>query len=382
MSETVTVHFATNREEIRKRGVVIGFGKRPHQNSALWLRYGAAEMVARADGDGFDLAELRVAREAIPDGSRAGAKPVLGSQEVFDGLRERLAANRADLVALIHGFASTFESALSNAAELKVKLSTRDLPVETAAFCWPSDGTLFPFWAAYYADRRDVRESAAAAVAALKGTAKESAPLIGDVSMRDDARSAAKAAERALLRMRSYLLGLPREEMCDRNMHLIAHSMGNYMLRHALQALISDLGEKRLPRLFKNIFLMAADEDDDAFEHEGKFARLPELAEAVHVYFARNDRALTVSDVTKGNRDRLGTAGPRTLAVVPHKVVLVDCTDVSETGSVFDAGHQYYRKRPEVLADMRAVLSGLPPERVPNRVWVPERSCWRIRPAG
>jgi len=380
MAETVTVHFATNREEIRKRGAVVGFGKRPHQNSALWLRYGAAEMAARADGDGYDLAELRVARETIPDGSSASAKPVLGSQEVFDGLRARLAANGADLVALIHGFASTFESALSNAAELKTRLSAPALPVETAAFCWPSDGALFPFWAAYYADRSDVRASAEAAVAALKGTARETAPLIGDVSMRDDARSAAKAAERALLRIRSYLLGLPREEMCERNMHLIAHSMGNYMLRNALQAMISDLGERRLPRLFKNIFLMAADEDDDAFEHADKLARLPELAEAVHVYFARNDRALTISDITKGNRDRLGTAGPRTLAVVPHKVVLVDCTEVSDTG-LSDARHQYYRKRPEVLADMRAVLSGLPPEQVPNRVWVPERSCWRIRPA-
>ena len=394
MPETVTVHFATNREEIRKRGAITGFGTRPHQSSALWLRYGAAEM--KPGRDGFSLAELRVAEERLSDG--AGVPPdtiKLGSDSVFDGLRQRMTSNRADLVTLIHGFACTFENALANAAELKAGLGTAELPIETAVFSWPSDGQLFPFWAAYYADRKDARDAARKVIKALREQelAKpepdprrlrqiESEPLIGNVTMRDDGRAAAKPVERALLRLRGYLRDLPSEDACRRNLHLVAHSMGNYVLRNTLQALISDLGERRLPRLFKNIFLMAADEDDDAFEHADKFARLPELADAVHVYFARNDRALTISDVTKGNRDRLGSAGPRNLAALPQKVVLVDCTDVSDVPGVSDVRHQYYRARPEVLADVQAVLRGTPPHEIANREWVPQRSCWRIKPAG
>ena len=151
-------------------------------------------------------------------------------------------------------------------------------------------------------------------------------PFISYASDRDDARSSAKAIARALQRFLAYLAELERkvragemkpEELCRANIHLIAHSMGNYALRNALQALISDYGGRTMPRVFKTIFLMAADEDNDAFEHDGKLARLPELAEQVCVYFARNDGALVISDVSKGNPDRLGATGPRTLTALP-----------------------------------------------------------------
>ena len=173
--------------------------------------------------------------------------------------------------------------------------------------------------------------------------------------------------------------GVQKDDWCNADFHLVAHSMGNYMLRNALQALLSDLGDKTLPRLFKNIFVMAADEDADAFEDPAKLARLPELGEAVHVYFARNDLALTISDKTKAQPDRLGSTGPRTLTSLPHKVVLIDCTDVSETASLTDARHQYYRRRDEVIADVRQVIAGKTPESIEGRRWVPERRCFMIR---
>ena len=148
------------------------------------------------------------------------------------------------------------------------------------------------------------------------------------------------------------------------------------------RAVWRQVGEKTLPRLFKNIFLMAADEDADAFEDSAKLARLPELAEAVHVYFARNDLALTISDKTKAQPDRLGSTGPRTLTSLPHKVVLVDCTDVSETASITDARHQYYRRRDEVIADVRQVIAGKTPESIDGRKWIPERRCFMIKKQG
>jgi esterase/lipase superfamily enzyme len=346
----VTVHFATNREEVRQDDSVIGFGSGLNQISPLWVRYGAADMVAQKKGNAFGISAMRLAPEAIPGlgAVPTGTTPLLGSSAVFDGLRQRMIANKADLVLLLHGYSCDMPTALSNAAELKTNWGTRTKPLETAVFGWPSDGNIVP--------------------------------IIAYASDRDDARSSAKAVARSLLRFIAYLRELDRKDWCDRNIHLVAHSMGNYVLRNALQAMISELGGRTLPRVFKNIFLMAADEDNDAFEHADKLARLPELGEAVQVYFARNDRALTISDLTKGNPDRLGSTGPRTLTSLPQKVTLVDCTDVSDTSPIVDARHQYYRKRSEVLSDIRAVIAGTPADAIAGRDWVPARFCFRIRP--
>lgn len=348
MAAPVTVHFATNRDEIVEGENVVGFGTGLNQRSPLWLRYGAADMVAQRSGNAFGVSALRVAPETIPLKEEKGSvAPVFGSSAVFDGLRKRLIENKADLVLLLHGYACDMPTALSNAAELKTKWAPAARPLETAVFAWPSDGVIVPF--------------------------------LSYASDRDDARSSAKAVARALLRLLEYLGGLDRREWCNGSIHLVAHSMGNYVLRNALQALISEKGGRTLPRVFKNIFMMAADEDNDAFEHQDKLARLPELAEAVHVYFAGNDGALTISDVSKGNPDRLGTTGPRTLTSLPQKVTLVDCADVSYTAPDLDVRHQYYRKRQEVIADIRAVIAGTPAERIAGREWVPSRFCYRIR---
>lgn len=344
-----TVHFATNREEQTNGTDVTGFGPALNPKSPLWLRYGAADMTGPSRGTGYNIGALRVAPESIPGVTDGAETRVLGSQSTFDGLRERLVANKADLLLLLHGYACTFPGALSNAAELKNAYSTRAVPLETAVFSWPANGETVP-WISYASDR-------------------------------DDARSSAKAVARALRRIMDYLQGLPRDEWCNQRVHLVAHSMGNYVLRNALQAMISDFGSRTLPRLFDTIFLMAADEDADAFETDRKLARLPELAQSIQVYFAANDRALTISDKTKANPDRLGSTGPRVLTSLPHKVTLVDCAPVSTTSGLTDANHQYYRRRPEVIRDVQQVLAGLPPEAVKGREWVESRSCFRIKPA-
>jgi esterase/lipase superfamily enzyme len=350
MADPVTVHFATNREETPDAAAPTGFGPALNHRSPLWLRYGAADMASQKRGAAFGIRELRVAPESIPGVTADDdATRLLGSTSVFDGLRGRLVANKADLVLLLHGYACDFPAALSNAAELRTKWGTKARPIETAVFAWPADGTIVP-WIAYASDR-------------------------------DDARSSAKAVARALLRFLAYLRELDRKDRCGANIHLVAHSMGTYVLRNAVQAMISDLGARPLPRVFKTIFLMAADEDNDALEDPRKLGRLPELGESVQVYFARNDRALTISDLTKGNPDRLGTTGPRTLTSLPQKVTLIDCAEVSDTRPITDARHQYYRKRPEVLADIRAVLAGTAPEDVPGREWIAARSCFRLRPS-
>jgi esterase/lipase superfamily enzyme len=352
----ITVHFATNREEVKGK---IPFGPGLNRNSPLFLRYGTAQVAPPTSRrEDFSLKSVRIAPEAIPGVNAAlGAQVKLGSAAVYAGLQERLIANNADLLVFLHGYACDFEMAMMRAAELKHRWATAERPLEVAVFSWPADGTMVP--------------------------------LISYASDRDDARSSAKAVARALLRMVDFFRAMADERReaiklnkepppaCNARLHLVAHSMGNYTLRNAFQAMRSDLGGK-VPRLFDTIFLMAADEDNDAFEDIDKFMHLPDLAHTVQVYFALNDHALTISDVTKMNPDRLGTAGPRTLTNLPQKVTLIDCTRVSSTPAISEANHQYYRQRPEVLADVQAVLAGVPADSIPNREFLSDKRAFRI----
>mgnify|MGYP000635563021 CR=1 FL=1 len=112
------------------------------------------------------------------------------------------------------------------------------------------------------------------------------------------------------------LLGHAMRRFDERVLHLMAHSMGAYVLRHGLQA-IRAKDPRALVRVFDQILLVAADEDDDAFETDEKLKPLSQIGRQVTVYFNPNDRALVISDKTKGNRDRLGSDGPRLVDLIP-----------------------------------------------------------------
>ena len=113
--------------------------------------------------------------------------------------------------------------------------------------------------------------------------------------------------------------------------------------------------------MFDQVFLTAADED--AFEHDHKLKPLPRLAKRVNVYFNNNDRAMAISDVTKGNPDRLGDDGPRVPRGIPGKVILIDATSVVQ-GLV---EHSYFLDTQAVVADMRQVLIGTPSDQILRR---------------
>ncbi|WP_284223808.1 alpha/beta hydrolase, partial [Brevundimonas denitrificans] len=206
---------------------------------------------------------------------------------------------------------------------------------------WPSDGSMMPF-IAYANDRQD-------------------------------AAASGPAFARSFLKLGDYLRGSTPDEACDQKLHLVAHSMGNYVLRHALQEILRQ-APGRPPRLFDQIFLMAADEDDDAFEKEHKLKFLPRIAKRVNVYFNNEDRAMAISDKTKGNPDRLGDDGPRIPRSIPGKVTLVDCTDVV-SGLV---EHSYYLESQRVMMDMKSALLGTPSNLIDGRSYDPETNRYRL----
>ena len=234
-------------------------------------------------------------------------------------------------------------------------------------FSWPSNGSVFPSWN-YFSDRDDAEASGLAMARALRrfsGFLKQ---------IRANDRAAILKAKRA-----GEVPDQAELQQCERKVHIVAHSMGNWALRHAINKfVIANRGTT--PRLFDHAFLMAADEDEDALARRDKLASLLRLANHVHVYHASDDRALEISDRTKGNPDRLGAEGPPNLDALPDRVTALDCADVSDT--VFYHGrHQYYRLRKEVIDDVVRTLRGEAQDGRKGRITLRAGRSWKLKPA-
>ena len=348
------VYFATNRNMLRKSERE-KFGKRFHADGPQFYRVGKAEVkkVKSKDPDKrYEMRKVVVAKE-----SEAGEPVTLGSKEIWQELQKQMLKDGRDALVYIHGFANEFTSSIERAAQLSdvyriTKPGGEEYQPHMFAFSWPSNGKVAPPWQ-YFSDR-------------------------------DDAEASGKAMARALLRLLEFL-NATREQgvKCEQRIHLVAHSMGNWALRHTVQGLRGLSGDGALRPIFDNVFLMAADEDDDALQPDQahKLGLLPQLARRVHVYHSADDGALVISDKTKLNPDRLGYNGPRTFSGLSTRITSVDCALVDKT-KLTHINHQYYRIRPEVIRDVRAVLSGIErPETLPWRETVESGRRFRIRVA-
>jgi esterase/lipase superfamily enzyme len=140
-----------------------------------------------------------------------------------------------------------------------------------------------------------------------------------------DAAASGVAFARGFLKVADFIN--QTEARCQQRLHLTAHSMGNYVLRHALQELKRQVGNQ-LPRLFDQVLMMAADEDDDAFD-----SRLQIVVSVPHhlvqnqcLFQPQRPRSSGQSDQLKGNTARLGTDCPIQPRQLPRNVYPIDCT--------------------------------------------------------
>ncbi|MBP7000889.1 alpha/beta hydrolase [Amaricoccus sp.] len=372
------VYFATNRDLLvgSKPGETVApaseiFGRRFNAAGPQCFRVGVAEARLKGkdpkDDDAWSVGKVRIFAETLDATKPEDAGQKLGSGKMFEELRERLKAENLDVIVYLHGFANTFENSVVRAAALQELYSTARQKVMVVLFSWPSDGQVQPSWS-YFSDREDAEASGLAMGRALKRLVE-----FLEEMRSDDRQTILEAQRRGEVPDRNAL------RQCTRRLHILAHSMGNWALRHAVRKFV-ELNEGRTPRVFDCAFLMAADEDHDALQAALKLKALDQLANRVFVYHASNDVALTISDRTKGMADRLGADGPQTLDNVGERVFAVDCREISET-ALSHGRHQYYRLRPEAIADVQATLAGQSQD---DRKWRdvvrPGRS-WRLKPA-
>ena len=78
---------------------------------------------------------------------------------------------------------------------------------------------------------------------------------------------------------------------------------------------------------------------------------IDQIARHVSIYYNRDDKAMVVSDYTKGNPERLGGTGAAHPALLHNKVHQIDCTQVLH-GIV---EHSYYHTG-NINADIRASI--------------------------
>ncbi len=364
-----TIFFATNRDvkhETSKNAN--NFGDRFNALGPQCFRVGTVEVTLNGDplstdDDVWEVGRCELFTEKLDSASEGGA--LLGSAKMFDELRGLLKDNTCDVIIFLHGFANDFPGTARRAASLQELYGDGGKSAIVVMFSWPSNGEVFPSYE-YFSDRDDAEASGLAMGRALKRLAEFLERLRHeDAAKIREARSRGEVPDEKVLRQ------------CQRKLHLVAHSMGNWALRHAINKFAQE-NDGRVPRLLDHVFLMAADEDADALARPEKLAKLLRLANRVHVYNARDDVALQVSDRTKGNPDRLGTDGPENLDLLDERVIAIDCSDISDTITAHGR-HQYYRLRPEAIEDVVATLRGEPQEDREGRVTIRPGRSWRLR---
>jgi esterase/lipase superfamily enzyme len=339
----VRVYFATNRNQQPENKKLV-FGPRFNPDGVAALRFGHVDFPDGAEtlqsGSVFVYPDIKGETDVTKTGGGA----------FLDDLRKAMVGGGCDTLVFVHGFNVSFNGALEAGARLardvRIRAAATDAgrPVNVVVFSWPSDG--------------------------------EAVPLMSYYSDREDARASGPALARAFLKLREFLLKMRVEDRCERSIHLLAHSMGAYVLRQGLQALIAKEPDS-LTRAFDQILLAAPDEDDDTFERDDKLRPLPRLGRQVTVYFNPADRALTISDKTKANPDRLGSDGPRMVDLLPKKVVLVDCRNVARHADP-TVQHSYFVRSRAMAFDIGAVLSGLDAEAIANRDYILPLRAWRL----
>jgi len=298
---------------------------------------GSGNKLAEALAPQVDNGEARIAafQETLdPDKPDHVQSPTnLGSQAMFEELKDAMMATN-DVLIYIHGFNVSWSDAVASALALQESLNQSDpgKPNQTVLvvlFSWPSDGKALPY-VSYLSDRAEAKASGAA---------------VG--------RGFLKA--RDFLRKVMTLDARGRDIACGQELHLLCHSMGNFVLQSALERMADYTPGNSFPRMFEHIFMCAPDVDDNVLEDGQPMGSLHELAQNVTVYCNKGDVAVFISHYTKAHPERLGHNGPAHPALLHNKVHSVNCTPIV-TGFI---EHSYYQDG-KVNQDIRFSIASLP----------------------
>ncbi|HEX4954717.1 MAG TPA: alpha/beta hydrolase [Thermoanaerobaculia bacterium] len=246
--------------------------------------------------------------------------------------RELRATGRDQAFIYVHGFEHTFEKAALRAAQIAYDLDfdvEEDFRGVPMLFSWPSRGGIDAYGVDY------------------------------DVSF-----ESIDAFNR--------FLDLVKHEAGIRQVHVIAHSMGN---RVVTEALLARAERQQVGPLVDQLVLAAPDVWASRFKN--KFLRtLPRLAARVTLYVSNQDRALIASSKIRKDEPRAGQVEGGLLEA-SRGVERFDAINASTLETDF-LGHGYYASHGSMLGDIYCLLKGTPAAGRPLLLLA--GPAWQFRP--
>jgi esterase/lipase superfamily enzyme len=215
---------------------------------------------------------------------------------------DRREPEKRSAMVFIHGFNVPFDEAAYSTAQLAYDLDFEGVPM---MYSWPSQGKLL----AYEGDQ--------------------------------------EAAEWSSPHLQTFLERVARESGALR-IHVIAHSMGNRPLAHALAALGH---QPDIQPLFDNVIMAAPDANASTFTQ--LWPDIKKAAKRFTLYASSDDRALLASRKSKGgtNFNRLGEGGPNIVVIAGLDTVDASGIDTSLLG------HSYLDTCKKVMDDLQLLLA-------------------------
>jgi esterase/lipase superfamily enzyme len=203
----------------------------------------------------------------------------------------------------VHGFHNTFEDALYRSAQIVRDLRYKGVPV---LFSWPSRGRVFD----YLYDRES-----------------------------------ALGARKAFIALLEQLQQQPN----IKRVHVLAHSMGNFVVLDALANHRNDLKPLKLGEL------MMAAPDVDRDHYASIAADVRKIVGGMTLYASSVDKALAASKRAAGNIARAGDVPPGGPIVLPD-IESIDVTKIGE--EIFGLNHSTAVQKRSVLNDIARLLDG------------------------
>jgi esterase/lipase superfamily enzyme len=193
---------------------------------------------------------------------------------------------------------------------------------------------------------------------------------------KEDAIVTGQALTRIYLKMNKFFYTMFKtyeQENCKQKIHIMAHSMGNQVLKQMMGC----LNEKYIIPFIGEIILLHADVSANSFEISEPFTKLHKLGQRTHAYIHRGDDALTISTTTKNLSKRLGKAGPSNIKELSQSTFIVDVTgivyDKTSKDSFFKrimqnvVDHWGYLTSSQEIDDIVKTLNGEDERRITDR---------------
>jgi len=267
-------------------------------------------------------------RDALVNAARAFPDPITTPTE-----------SQKHVTLFIHGYNNNWSEAVHRYDDMATQLFDGPNSLgELISFDWPSKGSLL----GYLPDRAEARQ-----------TGDDLTEVLSTLYewMSDQQTAAARNPKNA----------------CRAKTSIIAHSMGNYALEYAMNAVWTRKNRPLLVSLMQEVLMVAADVDNDIFRNgenvsHGDGEGLANLSYRITALYTGRDNVLGASAGLKhfGKR-RLGRAGLDRTCAVPDNVWDIDCTTLLDpaVGGIAIHGEYFNRRETRIYDLFRRILEGM-----------------------